>query len=457
MDRVDPDLLDSIRETTAHCPSAELTTRQLEDLDLFGKCRIGHLVRRQIPVPYTNEEHARPDFRELKKYDGLRTKAEFFRHLAAFINPDGEILRHIHVLEDSFLPDPENDSLEIRFKPGGPLADPASLFDTEEKERRGHPLARPEPRKKGSGSLKGLRIAVDPGHFGGKYSRFEYRHISWPDNPSGEEIVVREGELTMRTALELKKKLEQKGALVHLTRSWSHPGHPYNPGYFRAYGERLAKLVLSNENFDRILAELDGEIVRKFSNALRLYAIRKQFIFESHRTRMKRAAKFAPDFMFSIHYNLARIPTGTRRDHYLMAMVKGSVPEHRLYNPYWRFRVLRDAFETDEFGASVALARLSLRSMSGLFRMPALEENLISDQIPVLDSRGRETGVSAWNGMLFRYVDWPAALLEGTFMNEHEMDKLAKTPLHTPGTRTELYAEALSRAATEFAKILPDT
>jgi N-acetylmuramoyl-L-alanine amidase len=71
-------------------------------------------------------------------------------------------------------------------------------------------------------SLKGLRVAIDPGHIGGTYGmgKSESRCMTlYCDSINkADSIRLIEGNLTFFTALILKKKLEDDGAEVMLTR-----------------------------------------------------------------------------------------------------------------------------------------------------------------------------------------------------------------------------------------------
>lgn len=88
-----------------------------------------------------------------------------------------------------------------------------------------------------TGPLKGLHIAIDPGHIGGEFAGLEERQFGLPgDKP------VREGEMSLQTSIRLKPLLERMGAKVSLVRSKNEPVTPlrtddflklfreYNPG-----------------------------------------------------------------------------------------------------------------------------------------------------------------------------------------------------------------------------------
>lgn len=70
------------------------------------------------------------------------------------------------------------------------------------------------------GALKGLHVALDPGHFGGAYARLEDRFVDFAEP---ETMAFNEGNLTMGLALKLKQMLERAGAKVSLTRSPESP------------------------------------------------------------------------------------------------------------------------------------------------------------------------------------------------------------------------------------------
>jgi N-acetylmuramoyl-L-alanine amidase len=63
--------------------------------------------------------------------------------------------------------------------------------------------------------LKGLRVALDPGHIGGEWAEWEERLMHF----RGTGFDIREGNITMSTALRLKELLSEQGANVFLART----------------------------------------------------------------------------------------------------------------------------------------------------------------------------------------------------------------------------------------------
>jgi N-acetylmuramoyl-L-alanine amidase len=66
--------------------------------------------------------------------------------------------------------------------------------------------------------LAGLKIAIDPGHIGGKWAKMEERWFQ-----IGNSAPVMEGDMTLRVAKLLVPRLKALGAQVSLTRSGSEP------------------------------------------------------------------------------------------------------------------------------------------------------------------------------------------------------------------------------------------
>src|SRR5690606_26522963 len=76
--------------------------------------------------------------------------------------------------------------------------------------------------------LDGLRIAIDPGHIGGRWGKMEERWFQLPGSPP-----VQEGDMTLRVAKLLKPKLEALGATVTLVRNEAEPVTDIRPEMLR--------------------------------------------------------------------------------------------------------------------------------------------------------------------------------------------------------------------------------
>lgn len=72
--------------------------------------------------------------------------------------------------------------------------------------------------------LEGLKVAIDPGHIGGRWARVEERWFQL-----GEGFPVAEGDMTLLVATILRPRLEALGADVSLVRSETEPVTEYRP------------------------------------------------------------------------------------------------------------------------------------------------------------------------------------------------------------------------------------
>lgn len=76
--------------------------------------------------------------------------------------------------------------------------------------------------------LKGLRVALDPGHIGGEFAKMEERWFQ-----VNESAPVEEGEMTLAVAKILANRLKELGAVVSFVRSENTPVTPRRPDDLR--------------------------------------------------------------------------------------------------------------------------------------------------------------------------------------------------------------------------------
>src|SRR5437870_6869624 len=86
--------------------------------------------------------------------------------------------------------------------------------------------------------LGGLRIALDPGHLGGKWAKMEERWFQVGDSPP-----VQEGDLVLRVARILASRLRGLGARVSFVRSRAGPVTSKRPSDFK---ELARKILIKN-------------------------------------------------------------------------------------------------------------------------------------------------------------------------------------------------------------------
>lgn len=159
-----------------------------------------------------------PNWSQLDKFQKTITREEFTRLLDNVYAPSGAAADVISITSSG---------ARIRTSAGKPpyvlkfatqSADAAPRFW---RPRAG--IARPSGKP-----LAGLRIAIDPGHIGGKWAQIEERWFQ-----IGKNKPVVEGDLTLFVAKLLVQRLKSLGAEVWLTRSGSEPLTSRRPSQLR--------------------------------------------------------------------------------------------------------------------------------------------------------------------------------------------------------------------------------
>jgi len=214
-------------------------------------------------------------------------------------------------------------------------------FATDEKKRgsseRSWRDAKSLPRSKRAGVLSGLKIALDPGHIGGKWAKMEERWFKLGDAPP-----VEEGEMTLRVAKMLGVKLRALGARVSFVRAKNEPVTPFRPKDFRAAAREVLKAggtETPRDDFSGPDDPLREQTVRWQSEIL--------FYRSSEiRQRARRVnSRLRPDLVLCLHFNAEawgdeRNPTFIDKNH-LHLLVNGSYLESELAADDERFEMVR--------------------------------------------------------------------------------------------------------------------
>jgi N-acetylmuramoyl-L-alanine amidase len=450
-----------LSEALSACPQ-RLEDAALRELSLYERCPLPEPLTQRVRNDYADDELGEPDFAPFVALAGRVPREKFEYQLGEFVNPDGSLSGWYALQSGGLLPDPLlAPSLQVSFAASsGPPPAPGAgrLQEPVAKDRAFRPERQVELRKEAAGlglPLAGVRVLIDPGHTGGRFAEFEKRRFEWRQGRDA-PIVIQEGDLTLKTALELAAKLSARGARVELTRMGPEPGHALDLTAFRPFADRLLRHLAMDEGFAEAREGLAPQARTRLEVAAALFAVRKQFVFESLRERMRRGAAFEPDLIVSLHFNAGPWQGVGRGPQELVAMVRGNYEAGRLYNPSYRARALADGLAIDEFNASAHLGASCLRAMSRALGIPIARENRYRDHAPIRTAAGELSGVAAWNGALLRYATAPAVLLEGPFMNERdEIPRLREAldaPLGAAGTRTDQYAEGVAQGIEAWAR-----
>ncbi len=220
----------------------------------------------------------------------------------------------------------------------------------------------PIPLKKREGPF---RVALDPGHFGGKYARLEQKWVII-DNVS-----LQEGDLTLKTALLLKEKLEKVGISVFLTRS--------------------------EEGKGAIDEEFKGDDFKSF-NAKDL------------RKRAEIVNAFDPDLTLMIHYDVHSAKGNVYQsnpENYCLAFVPGAFCRGDLETPEDREHLYR-LLATDDLKHSVALSQLLINHLGAKLGVPIKSNEHYMSKV----CKRVGKGVYARNLAMTRLVKGPLAYVE---------------------------------------------
>ena len=182
----------------------------------------------------------RPDWSELDKFQGTITRERFIDLLGRVFAPGDAAVGLIAVTPTM---------AKIQTAPGRPpyllrFADSTVAPPRYWRSRSGIPKDSDKP-------LAGVKIAIDPGHLGGKWAKMEERWFQ-----IGDSKPVTEGDMTLRVAKLVKPRLEALGARVWLTRSGSEPITSRRPADLRKVaveslrekGEKPTKFAVTKES-----------------------------------------------------------------------------------------------------------------------------------------------------------------------------------------------------------------
>lgn len=174
-----------------------------------------------IPANGLSELAPAPDWSTLNLYQSTVTRSDFLRLMDEVFTVSPAWRNWFEVSETDVVirTDPANATpFRLRFAPEGLQSPPARKW-------RPATALPPAPRER---PLEGLKIAIDPGHIGGRWAKMEERWFQL-----GDGVPVAEGDMTLQVAQLLKPKLEALGARVSLVRETNEPVTEMRPELLR--------------------------------------------------------------------------------------------------------------------------------------------------------------------------------------------------------------------------------
>ena len=346
-----------------------------------------------------------PNWDSLERYQETITHDDFVRLLESVYCPNGASSAVIKV-EPLFARITTDKATDAHF---------TLRFAKTEATR--HPLARAWataktlPPRKPSGPLSDLRVALDPGHLGGKWAQMEERWFKVGDAPP-----VLEGDMTLRVAQMLGKRLRELGAKVSLVRNQLEPTTPKRPDDF----EELAKAILKKGGITQPREDFIGPADPAKEQSVRW---NRDILFYRNSEIRHRAeivnTKLRPDVVLCLHFNAEAWgdpakPTLVDKNHFHV-LVNGCYLAPELEFDDERFEMVRRLLSR-AYMEEVTVAEKLAEILAKKTHLPAYEYTK-NNALKI----GTSGFVFARNLMATRLYKCPTVYLEPYVMNSQEV------------------------------------
>ena len=324
-----------------------------------------------------------PEWSSLDRFQQTITKDEFVRLLTQVYAPRDAWQEYFTIADDhaTVVTVPGQTPFRLDFAP-----DQASV--------------KPVPRYWNSTrSLRGLRIALDPGHLGGQWARMEERWMQVGDNKP-----VIEGDMVLYVARLLKKELEQRGAKVSLIRDSDRPTTNLRPKKLKGVAVRHLREQGRAVN----PASLKSETERLFYRTAEIRARAKKV--NSH---------LKPDLVLALHFNAESWgnpvrPTLTNVNH-LHLLVSGCYSARELSYDDQRYELMLKLLNRS-YDKELSVSRAVAQSMARATGLPPYTYG--SD---TAINVGGSPYIWARNLLANRLFECPVVYLEPYVMNNQEV------------------------------------
>lgn len=223
--------------------------------------------------------------------------------------------------------------------------------------------------------LSGLRVAVDPGHIGGKWAHLEMRFMKFTHR---DDLVVKEGDISFYVAMQIREQLTTLGATVFLTRpdtgmsSLEKPFNEWllNPAEIAVALERLSLESPELKQKPALQVEfnqLKERLKRHEPIDVNQYPLLFNDIYVRYDllSRADKINNFNPHISFVIHFNSKHFLVGKNEpvtDNFNLAFVPGAITAKELGDPIRRSEFARLAL-TDDFEKSTLLCESLVRNL----------------------------------------------------------------------------------------------
>jgi N-acetylmuramoyl-L-alanine amidase len=333
-----------------------------------------------------------PDWKSLDLYQETITRDEFLALLDNIYAPNGAWHGVIEVDETAarVIKSGSPDRWTLQFAASRESARPLRRFWRGKADLLPLPTAQP---------LKGVRIALDPGHIGGAWAKMEERWFR-----IGDSKPVTEGDMTLYVAKLIAARLKELGAEVFLTRTKAAPVTSLRPGQLK---DTAAK-SLADKDESVTPDSLKSESERLF---YRVGEIRRRARLVNERIK--------PDLVLCLHFNAEawgneNHPTLTDTNH-LHFLVTGAFGEKELRYEDQRFNMLQKLLSRS-YPEELAVTESLARTMAAATGLPPYQYTS-----PNVVKVGVSPYIWARNLLANRLFDCPVVYLEPYVMNSREV------------------------------------
>lgn len=302
---------------------------------------------------------ARPDWKRLEGYQRSITREEF-SSLLDNVYAQGNAAKGLIQVKDTHAlikKGSDNDWFRLEFAAGGASRAPYPRYWKMPQEV---PFEASRP-------LRGLHIALDPGHIGGAWARMEERWFQ-----IGNDKPIMEGEMTLIVARLLETRLKAQGAKVSYVRKANRPVTHSQPTEFRKLAiSELQKKGIQNpqENY------LPGWPSPGRNKTIQGYS--EQLFYRTAEISARAQLvnrKLKPDLVLCLHFNAEdwgnpQEPRLTTTSH-LHALVNGKYSAEELAFDDQRFEMMLKLLNRS-YAVEVAYSRPVMRSMAAATGLPA--------------------------------------------------------------------------------------
>jgi len=271
---------------------------------ILALAALGFILLSAAPTGHAYPKHA--PWNDLERYQETITRSEFEHLLKRYYNPSKAIYGFLDINDQRVIIYNDRSRSKVDF---------TLRFAANEASKKQAPhyyktiadlnaLKNPPDKP-----LKGVKIAIDPGHIGGIWAGMEERQISWAKYP-----LIREGDANLIVSKKIQPRLEALGATVMLTHSTPDPVTKTRPPDFMTEAQ--------SEGKGRRQAEM--------------YFYRREEIYE--RGQILRT-QFKPDFTISIHFNATELSGGgeVTRDNRHAFFIQAAFGPDEVDREMWRY------------------------------------------------------------------------------------------------------------------------